>query len=227
MKALWQTVAARFAALAAREKYLVAVAVVAVIGFGGYTFGVEPARLRAATLGKQLVQQKADLAAAQAQLAALKAQAKDPDAGTKAALAEIKARLAAAEQERQQYDAALVPPARVPQLLQSLLARHRGLSLVSLNTLPPTPLIPPREEAKEGKEAKAAASAPGVNLYKHGIEIKVAGSYHDLLAYLAELEQSPQRLLWGQMTLNVTAYPRSELTLTVYTLSLDSTWLVV
>ena len=48
-----------------------------------------------------------------------------------------------------------------------------------------------------------------------------------LVAYVAELENSPQKLLWGGIRLAAREYPVSELTLTVYTLSLDSTWLVV
>jgi MSHA biogenesis protein MshJ len=230
MKARWQALSARFAAMARREKVLVAAAVAVVIVLGGHTLVVEPARLRAASLAKQLAQQKQELATLQGQLAALKGQVKDPDAPTRAALAEIRAKLAAADGELRRFDAALVPPSRVPQLLQSLLTRHKGLSLVSLATLPPAPLVAPPAEAKDkraGDAAPAAAPQPGANIYKHGIEIRVAGGYLDLLAYLAELEQAGQQLLWGRMSLAVVAYPRSELTLTVYTFSLDPTWLVV
>lgn len=42
-----------------------------------------------------------------------------------------------------------------------------------------------------------------------------------------ELEASPQKLLWGNLRLAVKKHPVSELTLIVYTLSLDSIWLVV
>jgi MSHA biogenesis protein MshJ len=65
------------------------------------------------------------------------------------------------------------------------------------------------------------------NIFRHGLEIRVAGSYADLLAYVAELERSPQRLLWGGINLAVIVYPRSELTLTVYTLSRERDWLAV
>jgi MSHA biogenesis protein MshJ len=54
----------------------------------------------------------------------------------------------------------------------------------------------------------------------------MAGSYPDLLAYVAELGQLPQKLLWDSMALTVLSYPKSELTLTVSTLSLNSIWLV-
>lgn len=226
MNARWQALAARFAALQQREKVLVAAAVVLVAGFGSYLLWVEPAAVKAANLKKQIDQRKGDLNQLQAQVDTLRAGMRDPDAATKSALAEAKAALAATEQRLRAFDGTLVAPERVPQLLQSLLARHRGLALVSLETLAPTPLIALAAGDKEAKSGQAALPT-GSNIFKHGLEIKVAGGYHDLLAYVAELERSPQKLLWGGMELKVTAYPKSELTLTVYTLSLDSIWLVV
>jgi MSHA biogenesis protein MshJ len=65
------------------------------------------------------------------------------------------------------------------------------------------------------------------NIWRHGLEVRVAGSYADLLAYVVELERAPQRLLWGGMALKVTVWPTSELTLTVYTLSRERDWLAV
>lgn len=233
MKARWQALAAKFAALQQREKLLVAATTIFAIGVGGYTFWVEPALLRAATLNKQIAQQQTEIQGLQAQLAGLRTQSRDPDAANKAALAEVKARIAASETALHQYDTTLVPPARMPQLLQSLLSRHHGLELVSLQTLTPSPLLtPPAVKPDAAKPDAGAKGAPppaprGGNIHKHGLEIKVAGSYPDLLTYLEDLERLPQKLIWGRMALVVTNHPRCEMTLTVYTLSLDSTWLVV
>lgn len=233
MKTRLKALSAKFDAMQTREKRMVAAAALVAIVMGGYTFGVEPAQQRAAALAKQIVRQKADLQTAQAQLVVLKAQMRDPDAPNRQALAETRDKLAVADRELHEYDAKLVPPERVPQLLQSVLARHRGLQLVSLQTLPPAPLLAPKAEEKPQPGAAAkpvpspAPAAKGANLHKHGLEIKMAGSYPDLLAYVEELERLPQKLLWGRMSLATTAWPRSELTLTVYTLSLDPTWMVV
>ena len=49
----------------------------------------------------------------------------------------------------------------------------------------------------------------------------------DLVAYLVDLEQLPWRMYWGSVNLSAQTYPISRLTLTVYTLSLDKTWLSV
>lgn len=228
MKAQWQALSARFAALQQREKVMVAAAVIVAVVFLGYAFWVDPAVQRLAALKKQTHQQNGDRAALQGQLATLKGQLKDPDAASRAGLADARQQLADIDRQVAQYSDMLVAPERVPLLLQSLLTRHGGLSLVSVKNLPPTPLIPlptPAKDAKPG--AGPAPLPPGSNIYKHGIEIKVIGSYQSLAAYVTELERAPQKLLWGAMDLKVTSYPLSELTLTVFTLSLDSTWLIV
>lgn len=231
-KTRWQGWAGRFAALQQREKALIAGAALFVILFGGYTFWIEPAQLQSARFRKAIEQQQTEQTQLQEKLAALKAQAGDPDAQDRALLAQLQKELADAERDIRGFDRVLVAPAQAPQLLQTLLARHRGLSLVSLATLPPQPLVaaPERKGAESGKAAAEKPQQPvlpGGNLYKHGIEIKIAGSYHDLLAYVGELENGERKLLWGTMKLAVQKHPVSELTLTVYTLSLEQAWLAV
>jgi len=55
----------------------------------------------------------------------------------------------------------------------------------------------------------------------------VRGSYADLLQYLAALEKLPTQMFWSMAKMNVVKYPEAELTLTLYTLSLDETWLQI
>jgi MSHA biogenesis protein MshJ len=228
LRVRWQGWCKRFAALRPREKSLVAAALGVAILFGGYSYWIEPGMQQAARVTKTLSQQQAEQTQLQGQVAALAARNSDPDSANRAALLQLRDQLAVTEREIGTFGNTLVPPRRVPALLQTLLARHRGLTLVSLTTLPPRPLIEPPAAGKDGaKPAEEPANLPGGNLFKHGIEIRLAGNYQDLLAYLAELDASPQKLLRGGIALAVRQYPVSELTLTVYTLSLDSTWLIV
>jgi len=55
----------------------------------------------------------------------------------------------------------------------------------------------------------------------------VRGSYADLLQYLTALEKLPTQMFWGMAKMQVVQYPEAELTLTLYTLSLEKTWLQV
>ena len=234
LKDRWQAWSARFAALQQREKIMVIGAIGVAILFGGFTLWIEPGQLQTTRLKKTLDQQQAEQTQLSTQLTALAAQNTDPNAANREALQKLRDQLSGTDRDLKTFDRTLVAPTQAPALLQTLLARHRGLKMVSLATQAPQPLIAPpvsKEPAEKVKPDKArtdeAQQMPGGNIYKHGIEIKVAGSYPDLLAYVADLEASPQKLLWGDMRLAVTNHPISELTLTVYTLSLDATWLVV
>ncbi|MFM2402831.1 MAG: hypothetical protein RL223_711 [Pseudomonadota bacterium] len=72
---------------------------------------------------------------------------------------------------------------------------------------------------------RAAAAAPA--LYRHGVELVVEGPFGDLLGWLRALEQMPQRVLWGELSLDASRYPTNVLTLRVYTLSRDRNWMEI
>lgn len=220
MQARWQHWSARFSALRPRERLLISLALVLGILLGGHVLWIEPAQLQAKQLQNRLVQLREERSHLEQQAAALAARGSDPNAANRAALQRLQGELALTEREIAAYGSTLVSPVQMPVLLQRVLARHRGLTLLSMKTLPPRPLVA-APAASDG-----AAPLEG-NLYQHGIELKLAGSYPDLLAYAAELDASPQRLLRGGISLTVRQYPVSELTLTIYTLSLDARWLVV
>ena len=228
LKSRWQAWTARFAALQPREKYMIIAATAVAVLFGGYSLWIEPGQLQADSLKKTLGQQQTEQAQLQEQVAALAVRNSDPDSANRAALQRLRDELGGIEREIGAFGHTLVPPQRMPALLQSLLTRHRGLTLVSLTTLPPRPLIAlPAAGKDEMKPVDDSPARPGGNLYTHGIEIKLVGGYQDLLSYVAELDASPQKLMRGGMRLAVKQHPVSELTLTIYTLSLESTWLVV
>jgi MSHA biogenesis protein MshJ len=84
---------------------------------------------------------------------------------------------------------------------------------------------PATAAAPPGASALAASTVEGI--YQHGVEIRLAGSYHDLLSYLTDLERMPQRVMWNSASLTVDTYPRNVLVLRVYTLSLDKNWLIL
>jgi len=222
MKAQLLALAARFDALARRERMLIAIATVAGIVLLGYTLAIEPAIDLARADAKRSEQIRTDLANLSAQMTAL-SHGKNPDAANRQALAAVQAQLSQGDAKLTALQASMVPPDKMRVFVESLLAKHPQVALVSLRTLPPAPVL--EAEAKEG--TAAAQAAPQANIYKHGIEIRIAGRYDDLLAYLVELERMPQRILWNKVSLSAEAYPRSVLTLTVYTLSLDKEWLTL
>lgn len=148
--------------------------------------------------------------------------------------------------------AGLIGPDRMAALLEQMLPRQGGVKVVGLTTLAPqdartplgargngpaTPLpvtlptiaasaVPGLAAALAAPAPTPAATAQGAPLYRHGVEIVVEGGYGELMAWLSTLETLPgPRLLWGGVKLNVEQHPTVRLSLTVYTLSLDRTWL--
>lgn len=225
MKATWQKYAAPFDAMSRRERALICAAVLGGIVFVGLNFFVEPALKRAGLAESGIAEQRSQLSATQAQIAALQVQAQDPDRVARGELAELKRHLGEVNARFAALESELVPPQSVAALLEDLIGRQRGLRLLSLRTLPVTPLLEKRQGAAAGADAPLVASSDG--LFKHGVEIRVEGGYQELSAYLAQLEKSPLKLLWNGVELSADNHPRLVLTLTVYTLSLDRTWLIV
>ena len=99
--------------------------------------------------------------------------------------------------------------------------QNRLLKLVNLKTLPVSTLL------GDQNATGAATGGGGFALYKHGVEMEVQGSYLELLGYLSQLEKSPWRMFWSRVKMDVKEYPKVRLTLTLYTLSMDKTWLSI
>ncbi len=220
----WQAIRQKYEALSRRERGLVAAALVLGPTLLGNALWLGPQTSQRKALQAKVATQEASLSQMQAQLALLQAQAQqDPDAGKKAELAALAAEQAKLDQQIRDFGAALVPPEEMNRLLERLLARQPGLRLVSLKTLAPQSVLA-GDAAKKTTEKDAARV---FDLYRHGVELKIEGSYRELQAYVTQLEKLDKRLLWGSLNYRVGDYPRAEMTLTVYTLSSERTWLAL
>jgi len=189
------------------------------------SFFLNPLLQQQKKLSAQVVQQQEKMKEIQAQLAAL-LQAKQADATSpqRERIRQLRQQIADGDIYLQGRRDKLVPPERMPALLEQMLKRNGRLQLVAMNTLPVTPFI---EQAADATIAQAPLAGQERQMYKHGVQITVRGSYADLLQYLTALEKLPTRMFWGMAKMNVVQHPSVELTLTLYTLSLDKTWLQV
>lgn len=230
MKALWQKLAARYAGLAARERRWIFIGAVLAVGMLAYVTMLEPSWTRRSLAARDIVQADAQLAALQAQLAALRASRRDPDEATRAQLAQVKEETRGVEQQFSALQSALVAPQEMKGLVEQLIRRHGGLQLRSLRTLPVisvSDMVTPASGAATKPEAARAEAGQDAWLYRHALEITVQGSYADMVAYLQELERLPRRLYWGNLKLDAERYPSSVMTVTVYTISTEKAWLVL
>lgn len=211
----WQKYVAWFDARNARERAIIAVAVIGGILMLGLDNLVLPALAKWRADAAETQRNAQTINEMQAQVTLLQKRIADPDAEARVKLQQLQQQLAQQAPRIRSIEASLVPAEKMADFLKHLLARGHALQLISLKTLPP-----------ETADKDAAGNAAG-HLYKHGVEIVLAGRFADIVAYLDDLEAAPQKLVWEKLELKSEEYPRSIVTLTLYTISLDKTWLVI
>jgi MSHA biogenesis protein MshJ len=252
IKQRWKNFAAKIETLSLHERAMVAVAAIVAVVFLVYVALIDPALARERALQAVINQQRAQMSGIDAELAQLQAiAAVDPDLGAKSSLAQIKAENARMRTDLRTLQKGLVAPDKIAQLLEHMLQANGKLRLVSLKTLPPrgmsdgrfsepvevTDVPPPGATLSvvpplaPGAAAAAANAVPRVPvkqdelLYRHGVQVVLQGSYLDMVSYMESLERLPAQLFWGKATLDAQEYPKARLTLTLYTLSLDTKWI--
>jgi MSHA biogenesis protein MshJ len=204
-----------------RERAMVFAAVAVALISLMNNFLIEPMLLKQKQLSLVVAEQQAHLQEIQTNLELLavaqKANANSP----------LRAQIRQSQQKIEEDEAyikmrrdTLVPPEKVGAMLEQILNQNGRLQLISLDTLDATPML-------EANKPKVPHNAAEKLIYQHGVKITLRGSYTDLLAYLGALEKLPTQMLWGKASMTVLQHPTIELTLTVYTLSLDTTWLQV
>lgn len=232
MKQAWHKLAAKIDAMSLRERAIIFALVVLILVLLINAALLDPQYAKQSKLSQQIKEQQAQIADIQNQIQQrVKAQANDPDY-------DVRVRMQALRQRAQQMNDALgdvqkglVPPDRMTALLESVLKKNDKLLLLSLKTLPVKRL----NDAVDTDE-KLATDALTIPLadeesdavkgvFKHTVELKVQGSYMDMMAYMKSLEDMPWQIFWGNAELTVDVYPKATLTLTLFTLSLDKKWL--
>ncbi|HEX8606434.1 MAG TPA: type II secretion system protein GspM [Pseudoduganella sp.] len=231
MKHRWLKLAARIDAMALRERLLAFLAAAAVLGYGLWMLLLAPLDARQDRLHAELATQQDDLQAIENDVKAkLAARQADPNAAALTRLAALRIERDRLRGGLQSLRTGLVGSDQMVPMLQRLVAANRNLKLVSLKSLPVSGLgeaARPAAAVPGQPPAAAAADAPREVLYRHGVELVLQGSYLHMIDYMQALQALPTQLLWGSVELDAQAYPKAQLTLTLYTLSLDDRWMTL
>lgn len=207
----------RVDAMSLRERVLIFLAVAVVLVAIADSALFEPILRRQKANSLRIQQQQDEIGTMQAQVQGY-AQARSGEGAnaTRQRLEKRKAELAALDREIAAKHRGLVTSERMAKMLSEILRRNPEVELVSMRTL------------AAGGLASTLGSAPGgFGMYRHGIEIAVAGSYFKTLNYVGQLERLPAKIFWGNMELQAGAYPKVTLKITLYTLSPEKTWLFI
>lgn len=206
MKRYWQPFAARIDQMPLRQRGMLFATVSLVVVAAAHVLLIEPLLVKQKSLIDRVNRDHSQLSAVRAQLESVikqeEAGEKDPE---QVKLQELEERIAQAEKALAQHKQAFIAPTRLPALLKGLLGAGQAVKMESLRVVP-------------GAQVEAASQ-----LYRHGVEMTLRGSYFELTQYLAALEKLPARLLWGRVEIQTEQYPELRLTMQVHTLSTQRT----
>jgi MSHA biogenesis protein MshJ len=118
----------------------------------------------------------------------------------------------------------LIAPKAMVALLRDILTAQESLELQALELQTPTPVFAPEGGEQSSQEQQVS---PEPLLYAHDVELRIKGSYLDVLKYLERLEAMDERLGWIKLQYSAGDWPSGEAIIRVQTLSLDQAWLGV
>lgn len=211
----WQFWAMRIDALSFRERILVFVAA-AGVAFSLMFIGlIEPA-LKQQEISVQTT------AALQQEVSGLRERLAASEQSGKAdkdlELQRLREAATQIEQTIKQRESGLIPPEQMFAVMKSMLAAQPGLTLLSVDTSPAQPAVPPPDDPQK------PAAAPEKTFYKHGMTLRVSGGYAGLTDYLARLERMPWTVQWESVQIDASRHPNLVLTFKLNTLSRETTW---
>lgn len=219
----------KFAALNLRERWMVFFAGLAVIYFVMNSLLIDPVSKKATAINSEVAQLQTQLTQLQQEIVTIgQTPVVDVDAGNKAKIAILNTQIDTQSQALTALNDTLVSPELMPQLLENLMRRYANIRLVSMRTHAPVNFIKAANIAEDEKTQVAqVAPEKEMGVYQHGLELTLSGHYMDLLHYAEALQGLSKQVLWDKAELAAKEYPVCELTVTVYTLSLDKTWLSI
>lgn len=227
MNQQWQMLEKKVDSMSLRERLLTFAAIAAVLVALTKTFLLDPLLVEQKKLSAKMQQQQEKMKTVQAQMDASSQARRDvKNSPLHSRIEQARQQLADGDIYLEGLRERLEAPEKMAALLEQVLNQNGRLRLMDIHTLPVAPLT----MAKAGGAGAAAASgvaAPDGQVFKHGVQLTVRGNYLDLMQYLADLEHLPSQMFWGKAEMTVEQHPEVELTLTLYTLSQDKTWLKI
>ena len=230
MKQQWQNTSDKFLQLSSREQFLLLLTgLVAIFFITTYSF-IDDKSARIITFDKQSRVMSSGNNTLNFTIkeyqAALK---KDANENTVKQITRLEGKLAKIDEQLVHLTNELISPSEMREALLKLLKLEPGVSLLSFDLIGAKPLLdlPAQPQNSTAGSHAPTAEQLGLNLYKHGIKIKLSGKYFQLRNYLQQLEQLSWKFFWQDFLFEVKEYPRSEVEITIYSLGLNKEFIGV
>jgi len=230
MKQQWQNTSDKFLQLTTREQFLVlATGIVAIFFIISYLF-IDDKSAKTISFDKQSRAMKSSNQTLNFTIDEYQRALKlDPNKDTVKQVALLEAKLSKIDNQLVHLTTDLISPSQMREALVKLLKLEPGVSLLSFELVGAKPLLDlaDKSDSSTSEQISPSAEQHGLNLYKHGIKIKLSGKYFQLRNYLSLLEKSSWKFFWQDFQFKVIEYPRSEVEITIYSLGLNKEFIGV
>jgi len=230
MKQQWQDYSDKFLQLTSREQFLLLLTgLVAIFFIISYVF-IDDKSAKMASFDKQsrlMISSNQSLSFSITEYQ--KALKQDPNKDTVKQISQLETKLAKIDKQLVNLTTELISPTQMREALLKLLKLEPGVSLLSFELIGAEPLLDLGTAQKNSmaEQVPPTSEQLGLNLYKHGIKIKLTGKYFQLRNYLQQLEQLSWKFFWQDFQFEVKEYPRSEVEITIYSLGLSKEFIGV
>jgi MSHA biogenesis protein MshJ len=205
-----------------RERLTLFIGIVVVILGVFYMLVLDPATQRYSQSSKTVQQNDKMLTALREQQLALTQQtAVMPDTLAAQQIAKARADNKALRERLYSSNMPLVSPDRMRTVLSDLISAQKGLTLMSVRSLPAEDLL---ADSSAGANA-VPHPAGGQSLYRQGLELTLQGGYRELAEYVRQVEALPLKVQLDSVTLRSEQYPVTTLKIVLHTLSLERPWI--
>ena len=216
MSPWWDNINQRYQGITHREKMLILLSGLVVVGMLGYTLLLETtvSNWQAGIKAEQALEKQ--MAELENQEQELKQRLSvDPNLALRQQIKRQRADLLQIDEQLRQKSVDLITAQQMAATLREILATSRQITLLGLESVPPVGVLLVDENAPaiDGKLVEA------INLYQHGVKIKLQGKYFDILNFFKKVEGLPTRLFWKNFDYQVGEYPLAEVEFEIYTLS--------
>lgn len=153
------------------------------------------------------------------------AMASDPAIAKNNEINKLNSEISVVEERLSGLSQGLISAEKLPKVLEEVLLRTASVKLLQVRTLAASELqlaatttVTTTATTTEANSASKTNSG-GTGVYKHGVLIRVAGSYSELIQLMTEIEALQWKFYWESLDYTVKQYPNAEIDIRVFTLS--------
>jgi len=243
----WQKFSDKFLIMSAREQYLIILTGLIAIIFITYSFFLEPVLLKKSEMHDQTTTLISTNKSLQSSIAIYEeALTEDPNKTLNAQVLAYEKQLIQIDEKLLRLTSELINPIQMRFALIDMLKVQKGVSLLSFELLGAKPLMAKDESENHNNSTNSSLSnsesttiidlkesadisskVSTVNLYQHGIRLKLSGKYFQLRDYLAQIEAMSWKFFWKDFQYKIKEYPLGELEVEIYSLSINEEFIGV